>query len=131
MHAINLIIMIEKLYKWFGKAPMIGRPITLAYIGKRVKDCIQKNKELKLDKETSKLTGKELEGAIKDQCRDIFKQEIQPIADENGLPEEVVKPVRDKFISELSKELSKQAMKQITEKQPNNEENKDENKKEE
>jgi hypothetical protein len=122
--------MIEKLYKWFGKAPMIGRPITLAYIGKRVKDCIQKNKEVKLDQETSKLTGKELEGVIKDQCRDIFKQEIQPIADENGLPEEVVKPVRDKFIAELSKELSKRAMSNITEKEQKkegNEEKKDEN----
>lgn len=123
--------MIEKLYKWFGKAPMIGRPITLAYIGKRVKDCIQKNKSVKLDKETSKLTGKELEDVIKDQCRDIFKQEIQPIADENGLPEEVVKPVRDKFIAELSKELSKQAMSHVTEKEQkkeNSEEKKDEDK---
>ncbi|MCS7076591.1 MAG: hypothetical protein NZ455_07780 [Bacteroidia bacterium] len=120
--------MLEKLYKWFGKTPMIGRPITLAYIGKRAKDCIQKNKDMKLDAETSKLAGKELETAIKNQCRELFKKEIQPIVDENGLPEEVVKPVRDKFIEELSKELSKRTMAQVTEKKPENQtDKKDEN----
>lgn len=115
--------MLEKLYKWFGKTPMIGKPITLAYIGKRVKDCIQKNKDRKLDGETSKLAGKELEAVIKDQCKDIFKAEIQPIADEHGLPDEVVKPVRDKFIAELSKEISKQAMSKVTQETPKKEDN--------
>lgn len=110
--------MIETLYKMFGKMPVIGRPITIAYISKRVKDCIEKNKSVKLDAETSKLTGKELDSAIKKQCNDIFKEEIQPIAEENGIPEEVIKPIREKFVSELSKELSKQAMSKVTE-QPN------------
>jgi hypothetical protein len=104
--------MIDFLYKNFGKAPVVGQPITIAYISAKVKDLVS-GKSATLDPEAKKLSGKELEGQINKQATALYDEHIQPSVNETGLPSEVSNEVKKKAIKEISAKLKDQAMSKV------------------
>lgn len=109
--------MIETLYKFLGKAPVVGQPITLAYISNRVQQSVRKTQDRKLDPETAKLAGGQLESELKKQANDIYSADVQPLVAETGVPDALVKPLKDKAIAELTKVMREQIQKQLTTKE--------------
>jgi hypothetical protein len=106
--------MIETMYKWFGKMPVIGQPITLSYIGYRVKNAVTKHQDKKLDPTTAQLAGKELDDFINDQAHSIFNDEIQPLISEHNIPSIATDPLKNKAINEFSNVLRKNIEKKVT-----------------
>lgn len=109
--------MIETLYKYLGGMPVVGQPIKLAYIGKKVKDAVKKTQDHKLDPETAQLTGNELNIYINQMATHLFDEEVLPHIQQTGLPDFTITPVKKKAISTLSEVITNQIKKGITTKQ--------------
>jgi hypothetical protein len=104
--------MIDFLYQNLGKAPVVGRPITIAYISAKVKDLVT-GKSSTLDPEAKKLSGKELEGHINKQANGLYDQHIQPSVNETDLPSALTMELKKKAISQLAAKLKDQAMSKV------------------
>jgi len=106
--------MIETMYKWFGRMPVIGQPITLSYIGYRVKNAVTKHKDRKLDPTTAQLAGRELDDFLNGEAHSIFNDEIQPLISEHNIPSIASDPIKNRAISEFTNLLRKNIEKQVT-----------------
>ncbi|MCS6822759.1 MAG: hypothetical protein NZ529_00580 [Cytophagaceae bacterium] len=109
--------MIETLYNVLGNAPMVGQPITTAYISNRIKKAVQAAKDKKLDTETAQLVGDQLDSALQDKANDIFDSEIGPIISKHNIPDHVIKPLKEKAIEQLVGVLKEKIVNKITTKQ--------------
>lgn len=109
--------MIETLYKYLGNMPLVGQPIKLAYIGKKVKDCVKNNEDRKLDPETAGLAGGELNNYANELATKLFDDEVLPHIHQTGLPDVVISPVKNKAIGKLTQVITNQIQKKITTKQ--------------
>lgn len=106
--------MIETLYNVLGNAPVVGEPITLAYLGSRVKKAVTSTKDRKLDPKTADMAGDQLDSYLQDQANEIFDNEVQPYISKTNLPPEVVAPIKEKAIEELTGVLKEKAVKKMT-----------------
>jgi hypothetical protein len=106
--------MIETLYNLLGSAPVVGEPITIAYIGSRVKKAVTATKDRKLDPKTAEMTSDQLDSYCQDQANSMFDEYVQPIITEKGLPAEITNPIKEKAIEEISGKLKEQVQTKIT-----------------
>ncbi|HVD99919.1 MAG TPA: hypothetical protein VNB90_17040 [Cytophagaceae bacterium] len=106
--------MIETLYNMLGNAPVVGQPITLAYLGSRVKKSVTTTKDKKLDPKTAEMAGDQLDSYLQDQANDIFDSEVQPYISKTNLPQEIVTPLKEKAIEELTSVLKEKAVTKMT-----------------
>lgn len=102
--------MIVFLYKNFKNFPVIGNPIKGAYVGYLIKNLVKKTKVGEAKKELIELTGDELEGALNDTANELFDEAITPIITEEGIPVQIVKPLKEKAIDELTGVLRDKAV---------------------
>jgi hypothetical protein len=109
--------MIETLYNMLGNAPVVGQPITMAYIGNRIKKAVRTTKDKKLDPKTAELVGDQLDSALQDQANEIFDSEIGPIISKHALPEQVVTLLKEKAIEQLVGVLKDKVVDRITTKE--------------
>jgi hypothetical protein len=106
--------MIETLYNLLGNAPVVGEPITMAYLGNRVKNAVTSTKDKKLDPKTAELAGEQLDSHLQDQANSIFDQEVQPYIAKSNLPDSVTNPLKEKAIAELVGVLKEKAVAKVT-----------------
>lgn len=106
--------MIETLYNLFGGMPVVGEPITIAYIGSRIKKAVATTKDKKLDPKTAEMTGDQLDSYLQDQANGIYDSEIQPLVAKASLPDAVVTPLKEKAIEELCGVMKEKAMAKVT-----------------
>ncbi len=106
--------MIETLYNMLGSAPVVGQPITLAYLASRVKKAVSSTKDKKLDTKTAEMAGEQLDSYLQDQANSIYDEQIQPLVSKANLPNEVVNPMKEKAIEELVGVLKEKAQKKVT-----------------
>jgi hypothetical protein len=103
--------MIVFLYKNFKNFPLIGKPIKVAYVGYLVKNLVKKTEVNESKKELINLSGNELESALNDEAKNLFDEAITPIITEEGIPEPLIRPVKDKAINKLTSVLKNKAIK--------------------
>lgn len=101
--------MIKFLFDNCKDFPVIGTPITIAYIGMLVKNVVKEGKRGKSAKELSNLTGDALEDAIKEEANSIFDENITPEITKYSIPESIVSPIKEKAIDEISAKLKEKA----------------------
>ncbi len=106
--------MIETLYNLLGNAPVVGQPITLAYLANRVKNAVTTTKDKKLDPKTAEMTADQLDSYLQDQANGIFDEHVQPYISKANLPSELTNPVKEKAIEELTGVLKEKAQKKMT-----------------
>jgi len=102
--------MLKFLFENFKDAPVVGGMITAAYIGSLVNDLVSKSNEKQVKEEDKKKTGKELDDALGDQANEMFDEHIGPTIKEYNVPEEVVKPMREKAVEQIVANLRKKVI---------------------
>ena len=102
--------MLKFLFNNFKNVPGVGGAITAAYLGSLINDLVNKSKDKEVNPEDKEKTGKELDDALGDQANDLFDDEIGPIIREHNVPEQVVKPLREKAIEEIVANLRKKVI---------------------
>ena len=93
--------MIEMLYSMLGGAPVIGQPIALAYLNKRVKKTVATTKDRILDFETAGMMGAQLDSYLQDTANGIYNKQLHPYVSTTYLSEDLIEPLREKAIEEL------------------------------
>jgi hypothetical protein len=106
--------MIETLYNLLGSAPIVGQPITLAYLASRVKNAVTSTKDKKLDPKTAEMAGEQLDSYLQDQANGIYDEHVQPHVGKANLPAELTNPIKEKAIEELVAVLKEKAQKKVT-----------------
>lgn len=106
--------MIETLYNLLGSAPIVGEPITIAYLGSRVKKAVSATKDRKLDPKTAEMTSDQLDSYLQDQAGALFDEHVQPIITEKNIPSEITDPIKEKAIEEISGKLKEQVQAKVT-----------------
>ena len=104
--------MIDFLYKTLGKAPVVGQPITIAYITSKASDLVTGKSE-KLDPEASKLAGKELEGHVNKKANALYDEHLSAEVNSTGFPSEVSDEIKKRAIKTMTLKLREQAMKKV------------------
>ena len=105
--------MIDLLYKTLGKAPVVGQPITIAYITAKAKDLVTGKSE-KLDPEASKLAGKELESHLNKKANQLYDEHLSAEVNSTGLPTEVSSEVKKRAIKKMTETMRDQAMRKVS-----------------
>ncbi len=93
--------MIKFLFENFRDFPVVGTPITIAYVGSLVQDVVKEGKRSQSAKDLSTLTGDELEGALNDEANSIFDEQIMPQINSYNLPSAVVTPIKEKAVEKI------------------------------
>lgn len=98
----------EVLYSFLKNLPVVGPGVKAAYIGSKVKVLVQK---IEGDPQAAaKLKGKagdELEEALNEEANGLYDNEISPMVQAEGIPEEIEQPVKEKAIEQLVAALRK------------------------
>ena len=102
--------MLKFLFTTFKDVPGIGGAVTAAYIGSLINDLVSKSKDEEPKPGDKEKTGKELDDALGDQANDLFDDNISPTIKEYNVPEEVVKPLREKAIEQIVANLRKKVV---------------------
>lgn len=102
--------MLKFLFTNLKDAPVVGGMITAAYIGSLINDLVGKSKDQNVKEEDKNKTGKELDDALGDQANDMFEEHIGPTIKEYNVPNEVVKPLREKAIEQIVANLRKKVI---------------------
>ena len=106
--------MIETIHNLFGNLPVVGEPIKMAYLGKRVKDAVQKTKDSKLDVDTSNSVGAKLDEQLRNKADEIYSENIASYVQQAGLPEYANEKIKNKAIDSIVNVLVEKTKKQIT-----------------
>ena len=106
--------MIETIHNLFGNLPVVGEPIKMAYLGKRVKEAVQKTKDSKLDVDTSNSVGEKMHEQLRAKADEIYSDNIASYVIEAGLPEYAHDKIKNRAIDSLVNVLVEKAKQQIT-----------------
>jgi hypothetical protein len=93
--------MIKFLFDNFRNMPVVGNPIKVAYVGSLVKDVVKKGKESPARPELMTMGKDELEAELKNQANDMFNATISPVIAEQGIPSQLVEPLKEKGIDKI------------------------------
>ena len=108
--------MIRFLYNNFRNMPGVGDAIKVAYIGSKVKDVLKDGKKSGSVGDLGSMAGSELEAELRKQASGMFDEFIMPEITSAGIPDQLVRPTKEKLINKMVRELRKQAESKIKEK---------------
>ena len=106
--------MIDTIHNLFGNLPVVGEPIKMAYLGKRVKEAVQKTKDSKLDADTSNSVGEKLNEKLRSKADEIYSEHIAEHVQKAGLPEFANEKIKTKALDSIVNVLVEKTKQQIT-----------------
>lgn len=106
--------MIDTIHNLFGNLPVVGEPIKMAYLGKRVKEAVQKTKDSKLDADTSNSVGEKLNEKLHSKADEIYSEHIAEHVQKAGLPEFANEKIKTKALDSIVNVLVEKTKQQIT-----------------